>query len=636
MLPIILGVLRGVGAVAVRGAAKGIAATARVAVKGVVAGAKAVGKGIAVATRAAATGAKAIGRGVAVAARGAGKAINAIGKAARKGVATIARGVGKAGTTSGDRDEPNEYEETESPSESDATPQSANNTDISRESDSSEVIKKSEEASSVDTNILQAISNQISILRKTVEGYESLLFKKEQSSEAADIEKDVIEDATKEDAKPKKEDKKSEGLIKKLLAGLLFSIFSFLPNIMKFFKDSKKAIKALPQKIIDSFKGIIDSISGVIKEYVVDPIVKFFKVDVGAALNTLFIFIGDKIEAIMDFPKRLMNAALMKLNELMTDAITTFLPIIKRFLPDDYIKTIEAKLGTLKAEKGKLEEEKTTLNERQVAREKTTIPDTFEKQQAERQTQYDKEHPPTGGTGQVAKPEREVNVPKVQGMDDVKAMVKRHEGVRKQAYKDSVEKWTIGVGHLIGNGSSQGEYAGRTLTDKEVDDLFEEDFAKHVKIAEKTPGWNLANDAGKAAMIDLAFNMGYWWKKWPNTAKAFAEGNFDAAAAGLKDSKWYTQVGDRAKEIVALVKSGKGGSGGESTGTAVAEAPAGVGEQIGAKPKSETATTPQVAVVVPPASPTGGNAGGKKPVSKPDPNQVQRMYAQGLGMPGTA
>lgn len=617
MLPAILGVAR-IGAVALRGVATGIAATARVAVKGAVAGAKA------------------IGRGVAVAARGAGKAINAIGKAARKGVATIARGVGKAGTTSGDRDEPNEYEETESPSESDATPQSANNTDISRESDSSEVIKKSEEASSIDTNILQAISNQISILRKTVEGYESLLFKKEQSSEAADIEKEVIEDATKEDAKPKKEDNKSKGLIQKLLAGLLVGIFAFLPTILSFFKDSKKAIKALPQKIIDSFKGIIDSISGVIKEYVVDPIVKFFKVDVGAALDTLFIFIGDKIEAIMDFPKRLMNAALMKLNDLMTDAITTFLPIIKRFLPDDYIKTIEAKLGTLKAEKGKLEEEKTTLNERQVAREKTTIPDTFEKQQAERQTQYDKEHPPTGGTGQVAKPEREVNVPKVQGMDDVKAMVKRHEGVRKQAYKDSVEKWTIGVGHLIGNGSSQGEYAGRTLTDKEVDDLFEEDFAKHVKIAEKTPGWNLANDAGKAAMIDLAFNMGYWWKKWPNTAKAFAEGNFDAAAAGLKDSKWYTQVGDRAKEIVALVKSGKGGSSGESTSTAVAETPAGIGDQIRPKPKPETTASPQVAVVVPPASPTGGNAGGKKLVSKSDPNQVQQMYAQGLGMPGTA
>jgi lysozyme len=214
-------------------------------------------------------------------------------------------------------------------------------------------------------------------------------------------------------------------------------------------------------------------------------------------------------------------------------------------------------------------------------------------------------------------------------------MIKLHEGVRDQAYKDSLGKWTIGVGHLIGDGSSPGEYAGRKLSPQEIDNLFEEDFAKHVKIAEKTPGWNLANDAGKAAMIDLAFNMGYWWKKWPNTAKALSEGNFDAAANGLQDSKWYTQVGRRAPKIVSLMRAGKGG-GIETTDTAVAEAPAGVGEQIGPKPKPETATTPQVAVVVPPASPTGGNAGGKKPVSKPDPNQVQRMYAQGLGMPGTA
>ena len=636
MLPAILGVAR-IGAVALRGVATGIAATARVAVKGAVAGAKA------------------IGRGVAAAARGAGKAINAIGKAARKGVATIARGVGKAGTTSGDRDEPNEYEETESPSESDATPQSANNTDISRESDSSEVIKKSEEASSVDTNILQAISNQISILRKTVEGYESLLFKKEQSSEAADIEKEVIEDATKEDAKPKKEDKKSEGLLKKLLAGLLFSIFAFLPNIMKFFRDSKKAIKALPQKIIDSFKGIINSISGVIKEYVVDPIVKFFKVDVGAALDTLFIFIGDKIEAIMDFPKRLMNAALLKLNELMTDAITTFLPIIKRFLPDDYIKTIEAKLGTLKVEKKKLEGEKTALNERQVAREKTTISDTFDKAQAERQTQYDKEHPPTGatgGTGQVAQPEIGGKVTPISGMDDIKKMIKGYEGKGipgkpGQPYQDNKGLWTVGYGHLIGDGTTgPGPYAGKTLSEEEMDALFEQDFAKHVKMAEKAPGWNMANESGKAAMIDLTYNMGPgWYIKFKAAARALKEGDFARAAAELlyKDasdpskgpSGYSRDVGKRAQKTAGLLAAGKG-TGDQLGGAAIAEAPAGVGEQIGAKPKSETATTPQMAVVVPPASPTGGNAGGKKPVSKPDPNQVQRMYAQGLGMPGTA
>jgi len=636
MLPAILGVAR-IGAVALRGVATGIAATARVAVKGTVAGAKAIGRGVAAATR------------------GAGKAIKAIGKAARKGVASVARGVGKIGTRSGDGDEPNEYEDTENPSESDATPQSANNTNISRESNSAEVIQKSEEASPVDTNILQAISNQISILRKTVEGYESLLFKKEQSSEAADIEKEVIEDATKEGAKPKKEDKKSEGLIQKLLGGLLLSIFAFLPNIMKFFRDSKEAIKALPQKIIDSFKGIIDSISGVIKEYVVDPIVKFFKVDVGAALDTLFIFIGDKIEAIMDFPKRLMNAALMKLNELMTDAITTFLPIIKQFLPDDYVKTIETKLGTLKAEKKKLEGEKKELNDRQVAREKTTISDTFDKAQAERQAQYDKERPPTGatgGTGQVAQPEIGGKVTPISGMDDIKKMIKGYEGKGipgkpGQPYQDSKGLWTVGYGHLIGNGTTgPGPYAGKTLSEEEMDALFEEDFAKHVKMAEKAPGWNMANESGKAAMIDLTYNMGPgWYIKFKAAARALKEGDFARAAAELlyKDasdpskgpSGYSRDVGKRAQKTAGLLAAGKG-TGGQLGGTAVAEAPAGVGEQIGAKPKPETAASPQVAVVVPPASPTGGNAGGKKLVSKPDPNQVQQMYAQGLGMPGTA
>jgi GH24 family phage-related lysozyme (muramidase) len=150
--------------------------------------------------------------------------------------------------------------------------------------------------------------------------------------------------------------------------------------------------------------------------------------------------------------------------------------------------------------------------------------------------------------------------PKVSGMDDVKKMIKQHEGVRYQAYKDTKGLWTIGVGHLIGDGSDaaleKSGYKGRTLTEKEVDSLFEEDFAHHVKIAEKTPGWNLANDTGKAAMIDLAFNMGAWWQKFKNTAKSLANGDFAAAADGLTNSAWFTQVGKRAQTVVAMIKNG--------------------------------------------------------------------------------
>jgi len=162
-------------------------------------------------------------------------------------------------------------------------------------------------------------------------------------------------------------------------------------------------------------------------------------------------------------------------------------------------------------------------------------------------------------------------VPKVSGMDDVKAMIKQHEGVRTEAYKDTKKLWTIGVGHLIGDGSDaaleKSGYKGRTLTEKEVDDLFEGDFAKHVKIAEKTPGWNLANNTGKAAMIDLAFNMGAWWNKFTNTAKSLASGDFSAAANGLTSSKWYTQVGKRAQTIVAMIQNGS-----DKNGTKTADA----------------------------------------------------------------
>lgn len=602
MLPVIAGIAKA-GTAALRGVATGIGATARVAVSGTVAGVKA------------------IGRGVATGAKGASKTVSKLFDSNRS------------------------RENDENSDDSNASAEALDGINITARAEPVNNAADAEAIENTSVDIFKSIAYQINILRENIEQYETELFKKEQVSEAADIENKIeSKDATKIDARGLSgEDKKSEGLIQKLLGGLLFTVFAFLPPILKFFKDSKEAISALPKKIIESFKGIIDSISGVIKEYVVDPISKFFKVDVAAALDTLFIFIGDKLEAIMDVPKRLLNAASIFSNDLITDAVQKFVdiinqivannPVLKRLgIVENTLKSSNDKLIDLKNKKKQLEQEKGVLEERKVAREKATISNTFEKQQAERRTQYEKEHP--------VKPEQEqaVSVTAVQGMDDIKVMIKRHEGVRKQAYKDSVGKWTIGVGHLIGDGSSPGEYAGRTLSDEEVDDLFEEDFAKHVKIAEKTPGWNLANKAGKAAMIDLAFNMGAWWHKWPNTSKALAEGNFDAAADGLKASKWYTQVGNRAKEVIALIKAGKGGIDGESTGSAsaIAEVPTGSGEQIGPKPKPAAAASPEVAVVVPPASPTGGNAGGKKPISKADPNQVQRLYATSLGVPGTA
>jgi len=159
-------------------------------------------------------------------------------------------------------------------------------------------------------------------------------------------------------------------------------------------------------------------------------------------------------------------------------------------------------------------------------------------------------------------------VSKVSGDDDIKAMIIGHEDVKYQPYKDSKGLYTVGVGHLIG--TTLPKEMDRTFSATEVNNLFESDYAKHKKIAERTPGYNKANKAGKAAMIDLAFNMGAWYKEFKKTAAALKEGDFVTASKELENSDWYNQVGSRGPTIVSLIASAGDNSGGSDLSAASA------------------------------------------------------------------
>jgi lysozyme len=151
----------------------------------------------------------------------------------------------------------------------------------------------------------------------------------------------------------------------------------------------------------------------------------------------------------------------------------------------------------------------------------------------------------------------------VAGMDAIKQMIIKHEGIKTRPYQDSLGLWTVGVGHLIGNGKSLPADMNREFSKDEVMAMFEKDFAHHYKIAQNTPGWDKANETAKGAMIDLAFNMGQWWNKFPNTAKALASGDWAGAAAGLRDSKWASQVKGRASTITGMIEQGGAGAAGK-------------------------------------------------------------------------
>lgn len=189
---------------------------------------------------------------------------------------------------------------------------------------------------------------------------------------------------------------------------------------------------------------------------------------------------------------------------------------------------------------------------------------------------------PSGGVGIKPSGKIGIKVPEMSGEDKpVMDMIKQHEGVRTKPYKDSLGLWTVGVGHLIGDGKSLPPEWNREFSMNEVDSLFAKDYKHHKEAAQKIPGYEQLNATGKAALTDLTFNMGpAWYKKWPNFTKALAAGDTEGAARSLEDSKWYTQVGNRAKTIVAMIRGGGKGEGGALTDSSGSPVMSGAGEAV--------------------------------------------------------
>ena len=192
------------------------------------------------------------------------------------------------------------------------------------------------------------------------------------------------------------------------------------------------------------------------------------------------------------------------------------------------------------------------------------------------------------------------------GNEFAKGMVKEHEGLRLDAYKDSKGFLTVGYGHLIDKGSPpdiQALQEGATITKERADKLFEQDYKEHADAAKKIPGYGKADEKQQAALIDLTFNMGPdWHTDFPKFTAAFKAGNYELAGAELENSKWYGDVPRRAPTIVSLIK-GKGlpqGSYlGEGGGTGVPGASGG-GDRYGG-----SSSTPANVTAPPPVSSVG-------------------------------
>lgn len=86
-------------------------------------------------------------------------------------------------------------------------------------------------------------------------------------------------------------------------------------------------------------------------------------------------------------------------------------------------------------------------------------------------------------------------------------LIKHFEGVRSRPYRCAAGLFTVGVGHLIGNGKSLPESWNRTFTEEEINALLIRDlnrFERGIRMYIKVPLRQCEHDS----LCSFAFNLG--------------------------------------------------------------------------------------------------------------------------------
>jgi lysozyme len=139
-------------------------------------------------------------------------------------------------------------------------------------------------------------------------------------------------------------------------------------------------------------------------------------------------------------------------------------------------------------------------------------------------------------------------------IERLKKQVIANEGVRKTAYKDTLNNWTIGVGHLIKLPNE--EYLlDKELTDLEVDQIFVTDLNQAIDDARKFIDADSIPDEAFEVIVDMAFNLGLpKLLKFKNFQQALKDKDFVKASEEMLDSRWAKQLPNRSKRLAEIMR----------------------------------------------------------------------------------
>ncbi|OXI39625.1 glycoside hydrolase family protein [Burkholderia aenigmatica] len=130
----------------------------------------------------------------------------------------------------------------------------------------------------------------------------------------------------------------------------------------------------------------------------------------------------------------------------------------------------------------------------------------------------------------------------------LKAELTRDEGRKNRIYVDTVGKVSGGIGRNL---------TDKGLRDNEIDLMYQNDIAETEAWLDRNLSWWRSLDpVRQRVLMNMAFNMQGKLLGFRNFLAAAQRRDWSTAATEMLDSLWARQVGDRAKRLASMMRSG--------------------------------------------------------------------------------
>lgn len=136
---------------------------------------------------------------------------------------------------------------------------------------------------------------------------------------------------------------------------------------------------------------------------------------------------------------------------------------------------------------------------------------------------------------------------------NLEAQLRRDEGEKLYAYKDSLGYWTIGIGILIDK-----EKGGGLLPEESAFifnnrvKILKSELSKRISFFDKL------SETRQAVLLNMAFQMGVnGLLGFKNTLKTIESGDYSKAAKEMLMSKWASQTPQRANRLSKQMETGE-------------------------------------------------------------------------------